>query len=182
MNIKPLGAAGGEVTGSAYLVRTSSATVLVDAGMFQGGRKSEAKNRLPAGVQPDQLDAVLVTHAHLDHTGRIPLLIKHGYKGPIFATGPTVDLAEIILKDSAGRIQSQDTKRQNRRNAKRGLEPIEPLYEPKHVERFRSLTQVVTFNKAIQVADGITARWHEAGHMLGSGSIELAVEENGQKK
>lgn len=181
MKIKPIGAAGGEVTGSAYLVQTSRATVLVDAGMFQGSRQSEAKNRLPAGAQPDQIDAVLVTHAHLDHTGRIPLLIKYGYEGPIFATGPTIDLAEIILKDSA-RLQSQDAERKNRKNKKRGANLVEPLYEPKHVEPFHALARPVRLNKAVQVADGVTARWHEAGHMLGSGSIELTVEEDGRKK
>src|SRR6185295_1999682 len=101
MNIKLIGAAGGEVTGSAYLVRTKRACVMVDAGMFQGGRQSEAKNRLPAGVRPEQIDAILLTHAHLDHTGRVPLLIKHGYRAPIFATGATIDLAELILQDCA---------------------------------------------------------------------------------
>src|SRR5689334_693054 len=98
MKIKLVGASGGEVTGSAYVVRTRNATIMVDAGMFQGGKQSEAKNRLPAGVRPEQLDALLLTHAHLDHTGRVPLLIKHGFAGPIFATNATIDLAEIILK------------------------------------------------------------------------------------
>src|SRR5262245_22806050 len=101
MKIKLIGAAGGEVTGSGYIVRTRRASIMVDAGMFQGGRQSEAKNRLPAGARPDELDAVLLTHGHLDHTGRLPLLFKHGYTGPVYATGATIDLAEIILKDCA---------------------------------------------------------------------------------
>lgn len=181
MKIKLIGAAGGEVTGSAYVVRTKRASILVDAGMFQGGRQSEAKNRLPAGARPDEIDAVLLTHAHLDHTGRLPLLIKHGYVGPIYATGATIDLAEIILKDSA-RIQSQDAQRKNRKALRRGEAPVVPLYEPEHVEPIRSLTRPVKFQKPVQVADGITARWIEAGHMLGSGCIELTVEEEGRKK
>jgi len=101
MKIKIVGAAGGEVTGSAYYVQTKDAKVLVDAGMFKGGKKSEAKNRLPSGVNLSKLDSVLLTHAHLDHTGRVPLLIKHGYAGRIFCTAATIELAELILQDSA---------------------------------------------------------------------------------
>ncbi|HZL89887.1 MAG TPA: MBL fold metallo-hydrolase [Pirellulaceae bacterium] len=181
MKIKPVGASGGEVTGSAYLIRTRRATILVDAGMFQGGRQSEAKNRLPQGVQPSQIDAVLLTHAHLDHTGRLPLLFRHGFSGPVYATAATIDLAEIILKDCA-RIQSQDAQRKTRKAAKLGQPPCEPLYEPDDVEPFRSLVRTVNFQKPTPVADGITARWVEAGHMLGSGCIELTVEEDGRKK
>jgi metallo-beta-lactamase family protein len=181
MKIKLTGAAGGEVTGSAYLVRTRRATILIDAGMFQGGRQSEAKNRLPAGVRPADIEAILLTHAHLDHTGRVPLLIKHGFEGPIYATSATIDLAELILKDCA-RIQSQDADRKTRKAAQRDLPPVESLYEPEDVEPFRSQTRVVKFQQPVPVAEGITARWIEAGHMLGSGSIELTVEEEGRKK
>jgi metallo-beta-lactamase family protein len=177
MKIKPIGASGGEVTGSAYLIRTKRACILVDAGLFQGGRQSEAKNRLPQGAQPHEIEAVLLTHAHLDHTGRLPLLMRHGFRGTIFATGATIDLAEIILKDCA-RIQSQDAQRKSRKAAKLK----QPLYEPEDVEPYRSLTRQVQFQKPTQVADGITARWVEAGHMLGSGCIELTVEEDGKKK
>lgn len=186
MKIKLVGASGGEVTGSAYVVRTRKAMIMVDAGMFQGGRQSEAKNKLPPGVKPAELDALLLTHAHLDHTGRVPLLIKHGFGGPIFATKATIDLAEIILKDCA-RIQSQDAERKTRKNAQRknadpNLPPVEPLYEPEDVEEFRSMCRPVQFQKPVQVADGITARWVEAGHMLGSGCIELTVDEDGRQK
>lgn len=181
MDIKVIGAAGGEVTGSAYVVRTRLASVLVDAGMFQGGRESEAKNRLPPSAQPDQLDAVLLTHAHLDHTGRVPLLIKYGFDGPIYASDATIDLAEIILRDSA-RLQVQDIERTNRKRRERRLPPLEPLYEPEHVDPFRQLARPVEFHRPVEVAPGITARWIEAGHMFGSGSIELTVEEDGRRK
>lgn len=116
MRIKVVGAAGGEVTGSAYFVQTDRARVLVDAGMFQGGKKSEARNRLPAGVNLKKLDAVLLTHAHLDHTGRVPLLVKHDFAGRIFATNATIARAELILQDSA-RLQAYDAQRMNRRRA-----------------------------------------------------------------
>src|SRR5262245_39781458 len=140
MKIKLVGASGGEVTGSSYVVRTRRATILIDAGLFQGGRQSEAKNKLPAGVRPDEIDAVLLTHAHLDHTGRLPLLFKHGFNGPVYATGATIDLAEIILKDSA-RLQAQDAERKTRKAALRDQPPVEPLYEPEDVEPFRSLVR-----------------------------------------
>ena len=181
MNIKLVGAAGGEVTGSAYLVRTSRATVLVDAGMFQGGRQSEAKNRLPQGARPEQIDAVLLTHAHLDHTGRLPLLIRHGFRGPVFATGATIELAEIILKDSA-RLQVQDAERRRRRAVRGGQVSPEPLYGPEHVDPIRPLAREVAWGKSVEVAEGIAARWIEAGHMLGSASIELTIEDTGGRK
>ena len=143
MKIKVIGAAGGEVTGSSYFVQTGYANILVDVGMFQGGKKSEAKNRLPQGVNLAALDAVLLTHAHLDHTGRVPLLIKHGYSGRIFATSATIDLADLILQDSA-RLQRQDAQRINRKRSST-QEPVEPLYEPEHVVPFRNMARAVPF-------------------------------------
>jgi metallo-beta-lactamase family protein len=181
MRIKVVGAAGGEVTGSGYLVQTESASVLIDAGMFQGGKKSEAKNRLPPGVDLSKLNVVLLTHAHLDHTGRVPLLIKHGYRGPIFATAATIDLSEIVLKD-ASRLQAQDAQRMNRMRAYSTDGPVEPLFRPEDVDSFRRLARCVQFRDEVQVARGITACWREAGHILGSGSIELTVEERGMSR
>jgi len=179
MKIKVVGAAGGEVTGSAYFVQTERAKVLVDAGMFQGGKKSEAKNRLPSGVNLSKLDAVLLTHAHLDHTGRVPLLIKHGYSGVVFATATTIELAELILQDSA-RLQVQDAQRTNRRLGFSVQGRVEPLYKPEHVARFRRMAQAVPFREPVHVADGMSARWIEAGHILGSASIELTIKDNGR--
>lgn len=181
MKIRVLGAAGGEVTGSAYHVQSRRANVLIDCGMFQGGKESEAKNKLPQGVRLDKLDAILLTHAHLDHTGRVPLLIKHGYTGPIYATSGTVDLAQIILKDAA-KLQSQDAERTNRKRERAGKPPVEPLYEPEHAEPFVGMTRPVEFREPVRVAEGMTARYFEAGHMLGSASIELTVEEDGQRR
>ncbi len=181
MKVKVFGAAGGEVTGSSYLVQTDKANVLVDAGMFQGGKASEAKNKLPQNTKVKDIDAVVLTHGHLDHTGRVPLLIKYGYNGPIYSTEETFALAEIILHDSA-RLQVSDAVRQNRKFWKKGMPLFEPLYNSEHVELMKELTQVVQFNTPINVAEGITARWIEAGHMLGSASIELKVTEKGKTK
>lgn len=179
MKIKIFGAAGGEVTGSCYLVQTENANVLIDCGLFQGGKASEAKNKLPQGARVKEIDAILLTHGHLDHTGRVPLLVKFGYRGPIYSTEETLELSQIILKDSA-RLQVNDAVRQNRKLWKKGMPPFEPLYTTEHVEMMQEMTRPIEFNSPVQVADGITAKWIEAGHMLGSGSIELKVTE--QKK
>lgn len=181
MKVKVLGAAGGEVTGSCYLVQTEQASVLIDAGMFQGGKSSEAKNKIPAGTTIRSINAVLLTHGHLDHTGRVPLLVKYGYNGPIFCTQQTIELAGIILKDSA-RLQVADAVRQNRKHWRKGLAPIEPLYNTEHVELMQELYHPVELNHPVKVAPGMTARWIEAGHMLGSGSIEVTITEKGKRK
>jgi metallo-beta-lactamase family protein len=181
MKIKVFGAAGGEVTGSSYLVQTETTNVLIDCGMFQGGKESEAKNKLPQGARVRNIDAVLLTHGHLDHTGRVPLLVKFGYKGPIFSTEETLELAQIILQDSA-RLQVADAVRHNRKLWKKGMPPFEPLYSTEHVELMRELAQPIEYNTPVVVADGITAKWIEAGHMLGSGSIELKITEKNKTK
>lgn len=173
--------AAGDVTGSAYLVETNRARVLVDFGMFQGGRKIEAKNVLPSGLRPQQLDAVLVTHAHLDHTGRLPLLSKNGYTGPIHATAPTIDLAGLILRDSA-HLQLHEVERENRKRARAGKAPVEPLYTAQDVENALALFRRVEFHTDVSVADGITAKYVPAGHMLGSASIALRIQEKNRTR
>ncbi len=173
--------AAGEVTGSAYLLETDRARVLVDFGMFQGGRNTEAKNVLPAGLDPRRLDAVLLTHAHLDHCGRLPLLTKAGYDGVIHATPATIDLAGLILRDSA-KVQSYDIARQNRKRARSGRPEIEPLYDADDVERTTRQFRPVKLEAPLDVADGIKARFVNAGHMLGSTSIELTVQEKGKTR
>ncbi|HXI53567.1 MAG TPA: MBL fold metallo-hydrolase [Candidatus Saccharimonadales bacterium] len=180
MKITIVGAAGGEVTGSAYYVQTQQASVLVDCGLFQGGRKSEALNRPPA--RPKQkLDAVLLTHGHLDHTGRLPLLANRGHAMPIFATPATIEMTALILRDSA-RIQMSDTERQNRKRARAGEPPLAPLYTPEDAEKIIQQLRPVSYQEPVPVAPGIQAIWAESGHMLGSASIQLLVEEDGRTK
>jgi metallo-beta-lactamase family protein len=181
MKIALLGAAGGEVTGSAYLVETGETEVMVDCGLFQGAQKLENFNRLPTTGAMQRLDAVVLTHAHLDHTGRLPLLTRFDYKGPIYATPATIALADLILKDAAY-LQGEDAKRQNRRRVAARQAPIEPLYTQKEVDRLRPLFRRLRYGHPTTVAPGISVRAVEAGHILGSASLEMTVEDAGRKK
>src|SRR6516164_4474722 len=176
MRIKLVGAAGGEVTGSCYIVQTQQARILIDCGLFQGGKKSEALNR-PLTAPNRVLDAVILTHGHLDHTGRLPLLAKMGYAGPVYGTAATLDMTGLIVRDSA-RLQVADTERKNRKRMRAGEPPREPLYTPDDAEKILSQLRPVPYQKEFQIAPGIKAIWHDAGHMLGSASIQLIVEED----
>ncbi len=173
--------ATGDVTGSAYHVITKDASILVDCGLFQGNKKEKAKNRRDAKLEGGRLDAVLLTHGHLDHVGRLPLLTRRGYEGPILATRPTIELATLILRDSLS-LQKADLMRENRRRALDKLPPLEPLFEEVDVRRLKPLVRTVKYNQRYAVAPGIQARFVDAGHVIGSASIELTVQENGQKR
>jgi len=180
VKLKFLGASG-TVTGSCYLLTTDSASVMIDFGSFQGGRHLQSLNRTLPVIDFSRLSAVLLTHAHNDHTGRLPLLLKAGFSGSIHATEPSIDLTSLILKDSA-KVQAYDMERINRKRERAGQEPYKPLYNAEDVERILSFFKPVIFNHYFQVVKGIAARYIEAGHMLGSASIEVVAEENGQKK
>ena len=180
MKIRFLGAAG-DVTGSAYHVVTNDASVLVDCGFFQGRKEESAKNRSTRQIEGGKLDGVVLTHGHLDHIGRLPLLTRNGYKGPVYATRPTLDLATLVLKDSLS-IQKQDLKRQNQKRARAKLPPLEPLFEEPDVRKLKSLITPVKYNQRFTVARGIEARLVDAGHVIGSSSVELTVTENGGRK
>src|SRR5947208_5071263 len=130
--------ATGDVTGSAYHVVTKHASILVDCGMFQGGKKEKAKNRREAKLEGGKLDAVLLTHGHLDHVGRLPLLTRNGYEGPIYATQATIELATLILKDSLF-LQQYDLQRENRKRARAKLPPLDPLFEEDDVRKLKQL-------------------------------------------
>jgi metallo-beta-lactamase family protein len=168
-----LGAAG-EVTGSACLLETSRARLLVDFGMFQGGARVEAGNRIPDGLKPAELDAVLLTHAHLDHCGRLPLLVLHGFRGPIYSTAATKELAGLILRDSA-KVQAADLRRENRKRERAGRELLDPLYTAEDAINALDLFHEIAYQKKFLAAAGVEATFYEAGHMLGSASIHLQL-------
>ncbi|MBI5513459.1 MAG: MBL fold metallo-hydrolase [Deltaproteobacteria bacterium] len=178
MEIEFVGAAG-TVTGSMHLVRTRHATVLLDCGLYQGRRQeSFARNRhLPVSA-PD-VDAVVLSHAHIDHSGALPLLCKNGFEGPIYATHATRDLCSVMLRDAA-MIQAADARHLNKQIARGDLDsdPVEPLYSDEDalgaIERFISLP----YHQKVPVAPGVTLTFYDAGHVLGSALTALDVEEN----
>ena len=173
--------ATGDVTGSAYHVVTKDASVLIDCGLFQGRARTREKNRRRERLEGGRLDAVVLTHGHLDHVGRLPLLTRKGYRGPIYATQATIDLASLILRDALS-LQKADIKRENRKRARSGLQPLEPLYEETDVRRLRPLAQAVAYNQRLEVAPGVSVRLVDAGHVIGSASVEMTVVEEGRKK
>lgn len=162
----------GEVTGSMHLVRTDGQWVALDCGMYQGRRaESEAKNR-EWPVKPREIAAVLLSHAHIDHSGRLPLLVKDGFEGPIYCTAATRDLSAIMLPDSA-HIQEEDVEYVNKRRRRNHLPPIEPLYAYEHALQAIDLMHSVPYKRLFPVVPGLLAMFKEAGHMLGSGGVRL---------
>jgi len=180
MKITLYGAAG-DVTGSAYYVQTEKATLLIDFGTFQGDKEESAQNSVFPPIDCNKLDAVLLTHAHLDHCGRLPLLTKRNYSKPIYATQSTIELAELILLDSV-KIQSSEHERSNRKRIRMGLQAEVMPYSESDVQEVLRLFTPIPYNEAFEIAAGCTIRAHEAGHILGSVSYELVVNENGTQK
>ena len=169
--------AAGDVTGAAFQVTTERASVLVDCGLYQGNRRTAAQNRKIPMLARRHLDAVVVSHAHLDHIGRLPFLTRRGYAGPIFGTAPTFDLGRVIMRD-AYRLQVGDLERENKKR-KRARQPLlEPLYGEEDIKRLGRLLRPVRYDVPVEVAPGVSARFVDAGHILGSASIELTVEEH----
>ena len=180
MKITLFGAAG-DVTGSAYYIQTATANILVDFGIFQGGKSAELRNRKFPSFDAGTLNAVVLTHAHLDHTGRLPLLARNGYSNPIFTTPATIEFVRLILLDSV-KVQTFDLKRINRKRVRQGLQTVDPVYSEEDVENVLKLLSPVRYNESTEIAEGCSIRVREAGHILGSVSIELTAKENGQKK
>jgi metallo-beta-lactamase family protein len=180
MQITLYGAAG-DVTGSAYHVRTERASLLVDFGIFQGAKAPDVRNRIPKGLDPKGLDAVVLTHGHLDHTGRLPLLAEARYRGPVFSTQATQEMTSLVLHDSA-KIQAHDLARVNRRRERAGQRPIEPLYTVEDVETILAQGRALPYRQPTEIAPDIRIRLLEAGHMLGSASVEMTVRDGGQER
>jgi len=163
----------GTVTGSKYLVEYNGRRVLVDCGLFQGFKQLRLRNWNPPPFAPSSIDAVLLTHAHLDHSGYLPLLVKQGFKGPIHATDATRDLCEILLPDS-GHLQEQDAEFANRHRFSKH-HPALPLYTEEDARRCLRQFRSVAFHKPLEIA-GMTAFFRRAGHILGAATIELSAD------
>ena len=171
MNIRFLGAAR-TVTGSCYLVTLPNTTVLVDCGFTQGASDAGERNRRPFAFRPKEIDLLFLTHAHLDHSGLIPRLVKEGFQGRIITTSATGDLLAPMLLDSA-KIQENDAERMSRRSLRRGGEPMEPLYTTDDVEKVLPLIDRAKYGEVRETGRGIRYRFLDAGHILGSGSLAL---------
>ncbi|WP_339079607.1 MBL fold metallo-hydrolase [Pseudomonas sp. TMP9] len=167
------------VTGSCYLIESrDGAKVLLECGMRQGRREEDEGNRGPFAFDPLSLDAVVVSHAHIDHTGLLPKLAAAGYRGPIYATDATCELMELMLLDSAY-IQEKDAEWENRWRARAGKPPLSPLYTTADAEQALSQRRPVSYGELCEVAKGVHVTFHDAGHILGSAIVELHVHDHG---
>jgi metallo-beta-lactamase family protein len=173
MKLTFLGAAG-TVTGSKYLVETGNKRYLVDCGLFQGLKPLRLRNWEPLPVEPASLSAVLLTHAHLDHSGYLPLLVKNGFRGPIWCSSSTADLSEILLPDS-GFLQEKDAHFANRHGYSKH-KPALPLYTEKDARRALASFKTISFDAVHAVDDGVKMVLRRAGHILGAASIELQAD------
>lgn len=164
------------VTGFCARLSGEGFNILIDCGMFQGPKTLKSLNYEPFPFDVEAVDAVLLTHAHIDHSGMLPKLMKAGYRGPIFATAPTRDLCEVMLADS-GEIQEGEVSFLNRRNQHRGRPLVEPVYTARDAKRTMELFERVKFEELVDVAPSVRARFWTAGHMLGAASVEVMVGE-----
>ncbi len=167
------------VTGSCFIVKNDKFTIMVDRGMFQGKKVLRDRNFMKLIYAPGQIDAMLLTHAHIDHSGLIPKMVRDGYTNPIYATRATVDLCSVMLPDSA-HIQEMDTVWINKKNRKMGMDPVEPMYTVADAEKSIRQFVPVKYGDIVDIVPGVKARFRDAGHILGSSFIEMWVEENGK--
>lgn len=164
------------VTGSMHLVSAAGKTILLDCGIFHGRRDEAWARNSTFPFDPAGVDAVVLSHAHIDHSGNLPGLVRRGFHGPIYCTHATRSLCAVMLKDSAF-IQERDREYINRQHRKKGLPPVEPLYDERDVDAALALFQGVDYSRAFDVTEGITCRLEDAGHILGSASVALALQE-----
>lgn len=173
--------AAGRVTGSCHILEVDGRTLLLDCGLLQGARKEEALNREPFPFDPQRVDAVVLSHAHIDHSGRLPLLVKAGYGGPVWTQSATTGLCRVMLKD-AGFLQEKDAELETRKRLRRGEAGVAPLYTVSDaataMRRFRSLP----YGERRTILPGVDVRLLDAGHILGSAIVELWLTEGGRTR
>src|SRR3990172_9541258 len=177
MKIKFMGAAK-TVTGSCYIVETNGHRFAVDCGMHQGNAEIEKRNWDMDVYEPQKIEFFLITHAHIDHTGLLPRMVKKGFRGPIYTTPPTKDLLEILLLDSA-HIQEMEAQWKSKKRARHGEKLTEALYTQKDAEIVFPLLKTVTYEHPFSPFPGLKINFRDAGHILGASMLEIWVEENG---
>jgi metallo-beta-lactamase family protein len=173
--------ATGEVTGSLYVLRTGPHTVLLECGLVQGGADNEKRNWDPFPVAVDEIDAVILSHAHIDHSGRVPRLVRQGYSGPIYAHEATKALCAIMLPDS-GYLNEKDAEWQNKKQRGTGKALIQPLYTREDGERCIEQFESAAYGEEVSIVAGLTLKYHDAGHILGSTIVELTHEASGSTR
>ena len=178
MKIQFLGATR-TTTGSMYLLEVNQRKILLECGLFQGRRAESIERNRNFPFDPSQLQAVVLSHAHLDHCGNLPNLCRQGFHGNIYCTFATRDLASIMLEDSA-QIQKDDAAYISRKRAKQGLPPVEPLYSATDAEKAVRQFIALNYDRPILVSDGVTATFRDAGHILGAAQVVLDIQENGR--
>lgn len=180
MHIEFYGATSG-ITGSCHILRANEHLVLLDCGLIQGRREVEAKNRDPFPFSPDKISAVVLSHGHIDHSGRIPLLVKQGYRGPIYAQNATCDLCKIMLQDSAS-LQERDAEYENKWRSQKKKPLVEPLYTMEDAQKALENVVGLRYREKREIFPGITICFQDAGHILGSSSVEVWMEEDGREQ
>ena len=168
------------VTGSRHLLQVNGATLLLDCGLFQGRRQESYQRNLDLGFNPRKIDAVILSHAHIDHSGNLPNLVKSGFRGTIYATPATSHLSNLMLMDS-GHIQELDAAYVNKKRLRRGEPTIEPIYTMEDAAAVAPYFEPVHYEQRFEPIPGVTAHLVDAGHILGSASVVLKIEENGHK-
>jgi metallo-beta-lactamase family protein len=169
--------AAAEVTGSCHILHVGGKKVLLDCGLIQGGRKDEERNRDPFPFDASKIDAVVLSHAHLDHCGRLPLLVKRGFDGPVFAQEASCELVAILLADAA-HLAQRDAEYRSRKTGKK----VKPLYTVEQGEQVIRQMRGVKYRHVFEVVKGVRVRFRDAGHILGSCAVEIWVEEDGLEK
>lgn len=180
MHIEFHGAAG-EVTGSCHLIEVGGRRLLLDCGLIQGRREDEARNREPFPFDPCQLDAVVLSHSHIDHSGRIPLLVKAGFDGPIYTHRASRDLCRIMLNDAAY-LNEREAEWQNKKRERKGLALVAPLYDMREAQTAVRRFKVLDYDQEREILPGVRLRLRDAGHILGSSIVELWLEEGGVRR
>ena len=180
MQVTCLGGAG-EVTGSCHLLEVGESRVLLDCGLFQGRPQDERRNHAPLPFAAADIDAVVLSHSHIDHSGRIPLLVKSGFTGPIHTHRASRELCAIMLKDAAF-LATRDAEWDSRKRARKGLPPVEPLYTVSDVENAMRAFRGLAYDRRVKVAPGVEIRLRDAGHILGSAIVEVWAEERGVRR